>query len=64
MKKSKDLVIPKYAIKDSIFSSLAKRKKWLREIYLSLYPRDKEIKEDDLELITLDSIFVNGIYND
>lgn len=64
MEKNKDLVIPKYAIKDSVFSSLAKRKKWLREIYLSLFPSDKEIKEDDLELITLESVFVNGIYND
>ena len=56
--------IPKRAIKDSIFSALVKRKKWLREVYISLYPSDSDIREEELEIITLESIFVNGLYND
>ena len=41
----------KREIKDSIFSSLVKEKKYLREVYLSLYPEDKTIKEEDIKLI-------------
>ena len=44
----------KREIKDSIFSSLVKEKKYLREVYLSLYPEDKTIKEEDIKLIKLD----------
>jgi len=60
----KKIKIPKRAIKDSIFSALVKRKKWLREVYISLYPSDKDIREEELEIVTLESIFVNGLYND
>ena len=60
----KKIKIPKRAIKDSIFSALVKRKKWLREVYISLYPNDKDIREEELEIVTLESIFVNGLYND
>ena len=54
----------KREIKDSIFSSLVKEKKYLREVYLSLYPEDKTIKEEDIKLIKLENVFVNGLYND
>ena len=60
----KKIKIPKRAIKDSIFSALVKRKKWLREVYISLYPSDSDIREEELEIVTLESIFVNGLYND
>ena len=43
----------KREIKDSIFSALVKEKKWLREVYLSLYPEDTSVKEEDIKLIKL-----------
>ena len=52
----------KREIKDSIFSSLVKEKKYLREVYLSLYPEDKTIKEEGIKLIKLENVFVNGLY--
>ena len=54
----------KREIKDSIFSALIKEKKYLREVYLSLYPEDKTIKEEDIKLIKLENVFINGMYND
>ena len=57
----KKIKIPKRAIKDSIFSALVKRKKWLREVYISLYPSDKDSREEEVEIVTLESIFVNGL---
>ena len=54
----------KREIKDSIFSSLVKEKKYLREVYLSLYPEDTSVKEEDIKLIKLENVFINGMYND
>lgn len=54
----------KREIKDSIFSALVKEKKWLREVYLSLYPEDTLVKEEDIKLIKLENVFINGMYND
>ena len=54
----------KHEIKDSLFSALVREKKWLRQVYLSLYPDDTSVREDEIEIIKLENVFINGIYND
>ena len=52
--------------KDTVFTSLfgSEDKKYLLELYQALHPEDKSVSADDLELVTIENIFTNGIYND
>ena len=38
--------------------------KYLLKLYRVLHPEDESITEADLEIVTLQSILLNGIYND
>ena len=37
---------------------------YLIQLYNTLHPEDKTITQADLEIVTLQSILLNGIYND
>ena len=50
--------------KDTVFRDLFSDKKYLLQMYLALHPEDTNITEDDLDIVTLESIFMNGVYND
>ena len=54
----------KLAGKDTVFRDLFSQKKYLLQMYQALHPDDTTIKEDDLDIVTLKSILMNGIYND
>lgn len=56
--------IAKYTVKDSVFTSLFKDKKYLLQLYRALHPEDKEITEDQLTDITIKNILTDGMYND
>ena len=56
--------IPKRRIKDSVFTDLFQDKKYLLQLYQTLHPEDKEVKENQLEDITIKHVMVDGDYND
>ena len=54
----------KRSAKDTVFRDLFSDKKYLLQLYLALHPEDTSITENDLDIVTLESIFMNGVYND
>ena len=54
----------KLAVKDTVFRDLFSQKKYLLQMYQALHPDDTTITADDLDIVTLKSILMNGIYND
>ena len=52
----------KHCVKDSLFSSLVKTEDSLKKIYLSLHPEDTTVKDSDLILKEMSSVFTT--YND
>ena len=51
-------------VKDTVFRSIFSIRKYLLQMYQSLHPEDVLTVESDLDVVTLDSILVNDIYND
>ena len=54
----------KHSVKDTVFRDMFSKKKYLIQLYTALHPEDKTITQADLEIVTLQSILLNGIYND
>ena len=50
--------------KDSVFADLFSDPEYLLELYRSLFPEDTSSTKDDLEILTLENVLVNGSYND
>ncbi len=50
--------------KDSVFTDLFSHPEYLLELYQSLFPEDKDCTKEDLEILSLENIFINGPYND
>ncbi len=55
---------PKRKIKDSVFTSLFKEKKYLLQLYKTLHPEDDHVSEDEITDITIKNVLMDGIYND
>ena len=51
-------------VKDSLFTHLLSDKSYALEAYLALHPENKNIKEEDIEIITLENVLTNNFYND
>lgn len=58
------MAIPKRKIKDSLFIFLFQGKRYLLALYKVLHPEDTTVTEDDIQIVTLNTVLVNGIYND
>ncbi len=56
--------VVKHTVKDSVFTSLFKEKRYLIQLYLALHPEDTETTEDDLKDVTVSNVLVDDIYND
>ena len=56
--------IVKHTLKDSVFTSLFKEKKYLMQLYQALHPEDTEATEKDLHDVTVSNVLVNDVYND
>ncbi len=50
--------------KDSVFVDLFERPEYLIQLYRILHPEDVETTEDDLTVVTLESLMLKGRYND
>ncbi|MCM1495539.1 MAG: hypothetical protein NC089_07035 [Bacteroides sp.] len=55
---------PKIKIKDSVFTDMFRNKKYVLELYQYLHPEDTTTTEDDIEIVTLNPVLVDAIYND
>ena len=51
---------------DSVFTNMFGRedKEYLLELYKALHPDDKSIQKDDINLVTIENVIANDIYND
>ena len=54
----------KRTVKDSVFTDLFGHSRYLLSLYQALHPEDVEVKESDLQTVTLENIFTDDIYND
>lgn len=63
-KEKKGEEVMKHTIKDSVFTSIFKERKYLLQLYKALHPEDTEVTEDDLLDVTVSNVLVNDIYND
>lgn len=60
----KEEQVVKYTVKDSVFTSLFKEKRYLIQLYRALHPEDTKTTEDDLKDVTVSNVLVDDIYND
>ena len=51
-------------VKDSVFTKLFSDPKYAFELYKTIHPEDTSSTESMLDIITLENIFTNGLYND
>lgn len=56
--------VVKHTVKDSVFTSLFKEKRYLIQLYRALHPEDAKTTEDDLKDVTVSNVLVDDIYND
>ena len=61
---SKRDVIVKRGAKDSVFVHLFQDKKYVLQLYKALHPEDVDATEDMIEIITLENVLTDNIYND
>ena len=54
----------KQNVKDSVFVKLFGEKKYLLQLYRELHPEDTEVTEKDIKTQSLQTTFVNTLYND
>ncbi|RRD93496.1 hypothetical protein EII17_12530 [Clostridiales bacterium COT073_COT-073] len=54
----------KHNIKDSLFTFLFHDIKYVKQLYAGLYPEEEGYNEEDFQIITLENIMVNNVYND
>ena len=51
-------------VKDSVFKRLFADPKYLLQMYQTLHPEDKDTTEEDLDIVTLETVIIKDIYND
>lgn len=57
-------IIVKRGAKDSVFVHLFQDKKYVLQLYKALHPEDTDATEDMIEIITLENVLTDNIYND
>ena len=50
--------------KDTVFTNLFKRKEYVFELYRALHPEDTAARQSDIEIVTINNVLINDIYND
>lgn len=54
----------RWAVKDSVFKHLFKIKEYSLKLYKTLMPQDDDITENDIDIVTCETVLMNGLYND
>lgn len=62
-KQQTDGIVAKRNIKDCVFTNMFGDKKYLIQMYKALHPEDAETTADDLDIVTLENVLVNDLYN-
>ncbi len=55
---------PKHDVKDTLFSFIIRKKKYLLAVYRSLHPEDTGVLEDEIELVNIAPLFYPSLMND
>lgn len=63
-KKQVEGMVAKRNIKDCVFTNMFGDKKYLIQMYKALHPEDTETTENDLNIVTLENVLINDLYND
>jgi hypothetical protein len=64
MDTSEQPVKAKRTTKNSVFLNLFGDKKYLLQLYQTLHPEDADATEDDLDIVTIENILTDNLYND
>ena len=54
----------KRTIKDSVFCDLFSHPEYVFQLYQALHPEDKDAREEDINIVTIDRVVTDGMYND
>ncbi len=54
----------KRTAKDSVFTHMFQNRSYVLELYYALHPEAQDVTEDMIDIVTLENIMVNNIYND
>lgn len=57
-------VMAKRTAKNSVFLDLFQDKKNLLALYKTLHPEDTDATEDTLDIVTIDNVLTDNLYND
>ncbi len=57
-------IMAKRTAKNSVFLDLFQDKKNLLKLYKTLHPEDTDITEDALDIVTIDNVLTDNLYND
>jgi len=55
---------PKRKLYDSVFCSLFQDPRYQLELYQALHPENRDVTVDDIRDVTLEEVFMDGMYND
>ena len=59
-----DNIIVKRNVKDSVFTHLFQNRQYVLQIFQALHPEQRDTTEDMIEIVTLENVLVDDIYND
>jgi len=51
-------------VKDSVFTYIFKNVEYTLRLYREFHPEDSEVREEDIDIITIENILVKAPYND
>ena len=54
----------KRTAKNSVFLDLFQNKSYLLKLYKTLHPEDTDTTEDTLDIVTIDNVLTDNLYND
>ena len=57
-------VIVKRTAKDSVFTHLFQNREYVLQLYLALHPEARGVTEDMIEIVTIENVLIDSIYND
>ena len=64
MKLNEKEIIVNREVRDTLFTHLFRIPEYSKKLYMALHPEDKDIRDDEIETITLETIMINGVRND
>ena len=59
-----DTIVVKRNVKDSVFTHLFQNRQYVLQIFQALHPEQRDTTEDMIEIVTLENVLVDDIYND